>query len=398
MIQEATVLVHADGPARAKFFSGLSDGLPPDIRVSFLTKSPEAHRLLTAAGKTVRLLGARAAAPTPETDALYDSSLCGALGSINRRVAAGYHAEIRALLAEVAPQVIWCWNGTKFIDRALKASGLPFVALEAANIPGCFVVEEGGVNAESATYRMLASGAPVAAPPDFDLAAWRAAYVAAKEGQTSIPQASVSQDEAGDKLRHLLAFWRSTPRFVGYQIDRILGYGLKPLVKRRLARLAAARPARGRTVFFPQQVSSDSQLIFNADHDNLSALALLLAELPEGAVLVSNLHPAEHRLTRMLAFLRLCRKDPRLVPATGGAWGLVKSADEVVTINSTVGLEAAILGRPCRFLGKSFFARLARDDAALKWYLGAHILPYGAASAAPTDPRLLARLLPHAAR
>jgi capsular polysaccharide export protein len=396
---ETVVLIHVDGPSRAKFFAKLSDGLlsDPDLRVTFLTESHEAQRILGAAGKPSHLLAGRPVAPDATTDALYDRSLCGALGTINRRVAAGYHAEIQELLARVKPGVIWCWNGSKFIDRVLKASGIDFIALEVANIPGCFVVERGGVNAESATYRMLTSEVPVTPPEDFDLAAWRAAYIATKEGQTSIPQASVSQDEAGDKLRHLLSLRRVTPRFVVFQFDRILGYALKPLVKRRLAALGARRPVKGRTVFFPQQVSSDSQLIFNADHDNLSALRLLLSELGRDTVLVSNLHPAEHRLSRMIAFLRLVREDPRLIPATSGAWELIKSADEVVTINSTVGLEAAILGRPCRFLGKSFFSRLSRDDAALKWYLGDHILPYSSASETPADPRLVARLFPHAA-
>lgn len=351
------VLVHADGPARAEFFGKLVAALPSDANfdVTFVTESATAQRMLTEQGCRVTYLTGSRQSPDASLDALYEHSLCGVLGNMNRHTAAGYKGEVDRLLAEVQPDVIWCWNGTKFIDRCLKASGVAFKALEVANIPGHFVVEDDGVNAESATYRRLVQENTVLhAPEGFDYAAWKAEYIAGKEQQKTIPQASVAGVEAREKLAHLTGVLRTTPRFIWFQIDRILGYALRKQVDKRVAALAEARGAtpaadQGKHVFFPQQVSSDSQLIFNAEYDNMSALRLLLSELSDADILLSNLHPAEHRLSRKLAFLRLCREDARLVPAKGGAWTQLKRADEVVTINSTVGLEATILDRPVVF-------------------------------------------------
>jgi capsular polysaccharide export protein len=388
-------LIHVDGPNRAAFFGALVRGLPDEAQLTctFVTESDTAHRVLKGQGHQVHVLKGCRQAPNAASDALYTASLCGALGNLNRRVAAGYKAEIDQILADLQPDILWCWNGTKFIDRCLKASGLPFRALEVANIPGHFVVETGGVNAESNTYDLLVrQEAPVSAPSDFDYETWQADYIEGKEEQKTIPQASVAKAEAKEKLRHLLGVFRTTPRFILFQLDRIVGYALRKPIQSIIGRLGASRSMDGTKVFFPQQVSSDSQLIFNADYDNMSAMRMLLSELPKDAVLISNQHPAEHRLSQKLAFLKICLGNPRLVPAAGGAWQHLKAADQIVTINSTVGLEAAVLNKPCRFLGKSVFARLNRDPEALQWFLGTHILPNAAALEAPTSPDLIKRL------
>lgn len=398
------VLIHADGHARADFFGKLAAGVPTEagFDIQFITESLTAERLIAARGFPVTRLACTRGTPDATLDKIYHNSLCGVLGNINRAAAAGMKAEIDAFLADLEPQVIWCWNGTKFIDRCLKATGIPMKVLEVANIPGHFVVEDEGVNAESATYRRLVEQeAGVNAPESFDFQAWKTAYIADKEEHRPIPQASVAAVEMREKLSHLLGLLNTTPRFVLFQLDRILGYALRKTVDKRVHQLEERRrpdaEAEGtHRVFFPQQVSSDSQLIFNAEYDNISALRLLLSELPEGGVLASNLHPAEHRLSRKLAFLKLAQADDRLVPVRGGAWKQLKAADEVVTINSTVGLEATILDRPCRFLGRSPFVRLNRDPEALRWFLGAHILPNSAALDAPVRLDLIQRLRPDA--
>jgi capsular polysaccharide export protein len=390
-----TVLIHVDGPGRAAFFGTLVSGLPPEagLACNFVTESENAYQTLCEQGHTAYLLQGKPRTADANIKSLYAQSLCGVLGNINLRVAAGYKAELDDVVVKLAPDVIWCWNGTKFIDRCLKASGLPFKVLEVANIPGHFVVEDSGVNAESSTFhKLVENGAMVTAPENFDYEAWRASYVAGKEQQKTIPQASVAKTEAQDKLRHLLGLLRTTPRFVMFQIDRVLGYALRKPLDRLIARHEAAPESGSKVMFFPQQVSSDSQLIFNADYNNISALKLLLNEMSADTVLLSNLHPAEHRLSKKLTFLWMCLREKRLLPAAGGAWQHLKAADEVVTINSTVGLEAAILGKSCRFLGKSLFTRLNSDPEALKWFLAEHIMPNTDALESPVAPGLIKRL------
>lgn len=400
MEADVKVLIHVDGVARADFFMRLAKVLPIEdgCAISFVTESSAAADMLQRSGHQATLLPKRKAAPNDNILALYDHSLCGALGTMNRRAAAGLYHEIHSYLDQERVDVFWCWNGSKFIDRVFRDTGVPVKAFEMANVPGYFVIEDDGVNAESATYhRLVEENAPQPAPDGFDFEAWRAEYIAGKDQQKSIPQAKVPSTELRDKVATFLSVLKTTPRFLAFQMDRILGYLMKPWVQKKLNAIAAKRVKRGRVVFFPQQVSSDTQLIFNSDYDNEAALDLLLEEADETTSVLSNLHPAEHRLTKMLSFLRRCKREPQLVPATGGAWALLKAADEVVTINSTVGLEAAILGRPCRFLGRSVFMRLAKDADALKWFLGAHIVPMAVLDrAAPLDHSLVKRLLPDA--
>ncbi|WP_373356003.1 hypothetical protein [Pseudoroseicyclus sp. CXY001] len=408
---EVKALIHVDGVARVALFLKLLEGLraggpetdPAEgVAALFVTESRPAARRLRAAGEEVIRLSPRRRRPDAELRRLYARSLCGRLGALPPGLAAGYHAEIGALLAAARPDVIWCWNGTKFIDRCLAASGLPLRALETANIAGHFVIEEGGTNAESGTFRALGSGAAPPPPEGFDYAAWRRAWLAGKERPGAPPQARLTGDDLAEKLGQLLTPWRMTPRYIAFSADRALGYLLKRPVTAALAALGKARErggrAPGRLTYLPQQVSSDSQLLFHAAHDNRSALRLALCQLPRGGALVSNLHPAEHRLSQMLAFGWMALREPRLIPAAGPSWPLLTRAEEVVTINSTVGLEAGILGRPCRFLGRSLFERLLAEPALLTWYLGAHIVPLAAAEARPLPEAIRRRLLPDALR
>lgn len=381
-------LIHVDGVSRAIFFERLmrNGAFEGEIEFHILTESRLAHRILRERGlenvhlleRTIIKKGDRKV--ISRIDEVYKKSLCGALGTINVRAARSYFWRIEEFFLDNPDiGVIWCWNGTKFVDRAIRdfaqRESIPFKVFEVANIPGCFLVDDDGANAEGRVYSNIQLGW---IPPavEFDYDRWRADYIQAKGAQVSIPQATLANNEIRAKIVELIDLRRSTWRFMYLQVDRLLGYLLKSGVKKILKAWSIQRATGSRIVFFPQQVSTDSQLLFNSKHDNFSAIKLMIGELPKNACLISNLHPAEHRLSVMLRFLFICTKNKNLIPASGGAWHELGRADEVVTINSTVGLEAVILGKPCRFLGQSIFEAFAQSETLLRWYLSCRVIPH----------------------
>ncbi|EHQ8971738.1 capsular polysaccharide export protein, LipB/KpsS family [Escherichia coli] len=377
------ILIHVDGITRAQFFVKLAKSLKntqDGYETYFITECSIAEKFIKKSGEQCSNICEQNISDIADDDLcshLYSSSLCGKLGSLNYKTARRFLAKIKGIIKDINPVTIWCWNGTKFVDRCLsyyaQEGCIKFKAFEVANIPGFFVVEDGGVNAESQTYAYLSTNQNLEIDPSFDYKSWRESYILKKNNNSTIPQASVKKNEMPSKIKELLRFSRITPGYFILQMDRGLGYIFKKMVGNIFAVFNYRKKNSLYIVYFPQQVSSDSQLLFHSTVNNWGALNTLLSNIPEGGVLVSNLHPAEHRLSSIFHFLFICIKNKKLVPATGGAWELLKNADEVITINSTVGLEAAILNRPCKFMGKSFFQYIIEDERKLKWFLSEHI-------------------------
>ena len=96
-------------------------------------------------------------------------------------------------------------------------------------------------------------------------------------------------------------------------------------------------------VFFPLQVSHDSQLLIHSSYDN--RLGILKAiEIAENMKLelVVKIHPAETSLENIESILKMQEKLGFKI-VESNAFDLIRSAELVVTINSSAGLEALIL-------------------------------------------------------
>ncbi len=122
-------------------------------------------------------------------------------------------------------------------------------------------------------------------------------------------------------------------------------------------------------LFFPLQVSTDQQILVNYDggciykaieqayeYSKLKALPLYVRE-----------HPAESNKSEVRAYLKkMALKDDFFVTDASVSVLLTK-CEEVITVNSTVGLEARINRKPVHFLGKSFYEKAT--DLQLAYYL-----------------------------
>jgi hypothetical protein len=134
---------------------------------------------------------------------------------------------------------------------------------------------------------------------------------------------------------------------------------------RERARAAAARalyrerdPARP-FAYFPLHVTDDYKIKRVIPHcvDQASIIEQVADALPQGYDLVLKEHPMSVGRNRLSMLRRLARiPNVRLVDPWASSHQLMRDADAVVVISSTVGLEALMYDKPVLTLGQPFYA------------------------------------------
>ncbi|MCQ8822216.1 hypothetical protein NQT65_18665 [Pseudoalteromonas agarivorans] len=109
-------------------------------------------------------------------------------------------------------------------------------------------------------------------------------------------------------------------------------------------------------IFFPTQVRYDSQLILNSDINNQQAIekAVLLAKERDCKLYVK-IHPAETDPEILKDYISLKNKYNFLI-VNSNTTELIKNAKVVVTINSTIGLEALIYNKELKVYGRAIYS------------------------------------------
>jgi hypothetical protein len=126
-------------------------------------------------------------------------------------------------------------------------------------------------------------------------------------------------------------------------------------------------------IFFPMQVSTDAQIVLNYDGGDIyDALKEVLDHAKKMSFpLVVKPHPAE---IDVLVFekLKALQRRGEIYLRNDNTFSLIRDAQEVWTINSTVGLESMIVGTPVKFFGNSFYKVL--NDKTLATYIMAYLV------------------------
>jgi hypothetical protein len=130
-------------------------------------------------------------------------------------------------------------------------------------------------------------------------------------------------------------------------------------------RAKAARPFYGRLesdrpfVYFPLHVTDDYKITRVIPHtvDQASLVEQVADALPAGYDLVLKEHPMSVG-RNSIALLRRLRRRPnvRLLPPDASSHDLIREAEAVVVISSTVGLEALLYDKPVLTLGQPFYS------------------------------------------
>jgi len=231
-------------------------------------------------------------------------------GAVKRLEALGLrHAIAAALDAEAArpdPAVALVFNGSKYPEIILAQETakrrLPRLFLENGHLPGTFQMDPCGINADACLPR--------------DPAFYRKA--AARYGEEALPRAV---GERAAKLRH-----------------------------------AGEVALPERFVFVPFQVPSDVQVLRHSpwirDMRHFHAELVAAADRNPAVTFVIKEHPSWKR-----PIAGRVPPHPRVIFANGARTpDLIRRSEAVLTINSTVGIEALVLGRKVIVLGTAIFA------------------------------------------
>lgn len=347
------------GIKAAPFFAELRRHLPPELRCVYYSRRAVVRSVLRQSGAEVF----PASLKLPAAMEVGAQTLRAAIGEKALATeSAATLADAPRLLADLENFIereqvgaLLVWNGSG-LTAALavhlaRARGLPVVFGENGYLPGTLQLDPQGVN----QYASITA--------------------AAQEGRAALPPDA----ERDVRLVRALEDFRAGRAPAAQPAPRSLRAGWRAKLQREAARLLQAEtwippvrlpirdfPARlqnlpERFVLLPFQVSQDSQLILHSPlvggdmRRLLQAVHSALRDVDPRLRLVVKLHPAES--SRVLGGYRdLPRKYPDVqFTAKHPLTDLLARCAAVVTINSTVGFEGIVFGKPVVTLGRNFY-------------------------------------------
>lgn len=270
---------------------------------------------------------------------------------------------------------IFIWNGCKVTDYALTLLAqkykIPTVYFEIANIPGKIFVDAEGTNAYSYLYKHP----EILHQYDIDdqkYESWLQTYIKAKLQETTVKQA---------KKRGL---WKSIQAGIidvqGYYFyqgvqkrGRIWGNFINRIKKRLRRRVVEGEfELPSKYLFFPLQVSTDTQIVIHAREGVESSLRKAIREAKRrGLWLVVKPHPADPYPSYVNQIIREEHYN-NVIITRANTFQLILHAECIFTINSTVGLETMILGRPLVVVGRALYENFKKED--IKRYITGYLV------------------------
>ncbi len=391
------ILIVIDSLDRYYFARRLVRAVHGEFDFLFLTSEPVAHCGLRLAGYRSILLrrgGRRAPAAGGEADPTpYGLSIEVLNGEMSEQRAQAESAAVFRIASAAMRRfpVTQClmWNGQQLACRAVAqacvANGVPTKFMEISNLPSKLFVDSMGVNALSTISRNPAIIDSLPMPDEETHRNWLGCYERYKSNP--LPQSrTLLARKAKSLLNYLLKFATAsvTCRRLGSLRAR---NSLRPPAQAKC--YAADTLSTRRYVFLPLQVAGDTQIKLHSDVDNLAAIRKA-AELAarENASLFVKPHPAETDAASIREIVRL-QEDCGFDLVTSPTTDLIKHAHAVVTINSTVGLEAMLYGKRVVSLGRCFYRDF--DRARLLKYIHSFLIDevdyFGSSAIAPHAAR-----------
>ena len=268
--------------------------------------------------------------------------------------------------------IMFIWNGKGLNSSPLRAvaikNKIPRVYFELANIPGKLFVDPRGVNASSSLYDNIDLLKNYKSS-ESKYIEWKKNYSKYKSNNSIIPQVDSIYKE--NNLLFILDYLSCKAMITPVSGDYTLVRKFYNKFRQNYYQSFSNNNIQNnKYLFLPLQVDNDTQLVFNSTVNNIDAtkISFELAS-KKGLDLVVKPHPASSNKNELEEILSLKRKL-NFTLTDRNTFDLLINAAEVVTINSSVGLDGLIFGKEVTFLGKSFFSRLNQV------YLRNYILSY----------------------
>lgn len=261
---------------------------------------------------------------------------------------------------------VFIWNGTKIVDRVLSEFAInrkiKKFFFENANIPSRIFFDRIGVNAESSLFvksRSLNDFSPIVSFEEYQN--WKSKYIAKNLESHTVPQAKSVKRINIDFFYDW--FYQKIHRIPAVDLFKLRD----KLLNKLLANFYSVSYKKhilipeSNYIFFPFQVSTDTQLVLNSSIGNIEALEWIKINYPDTPIVVK-LHPAEPDIINCLKYMNYIKRNKNIFLTSDNIFKVMKNSDLVVTINSTAGLQAKMLEKKTIFLGKSLFSRLNSDN------------------------------------
>lgn len=393
----ATVLV-VDSMQRFWFFRRLADSLKGEHKFVFLCSEPLSAifaKLLGYPSHYIRRT--KASLPTSIAEMEHVRNCIEVInGDISEEEASHDFRSVfqscASLLKQIEADRIVVWNGQQLVARAAalaaRKSSVDARFLEISNLPGKLFADPLGVNALS----QLQSNPAVLDPlPVCDEAVhqdWIRQYevlkslpppqskVSARQKIVSILNQALKRLSSGVCQRSLRSLRASVPILASHADSRLID---------------SSELASTNYVFLPLQVSGDTQLKLHSDVDNLAALRIAHQKARElDAHLLVKVHPAEFDRQTLQAIDSL-HKELGFQLIHGPITDVLKYARLVITINSTVGLEALIYDKELLTLGRAFYQNF--DKIRLRQYIHEYLIPADYFGHGQLDPDAAKRII-----
>lgn len=270
------------------------------------------------------------------------------------------YQKLEEIFEHIKFNYIFLWNGCKVGDLACtdfaRFYDIQLYYFEVANIPGKLFVDTQGTNKNSSIYTH---------PEQLDFfdeenihkyLKWKEEYLKTKFGNYVLPQSKYA-----NKLKRLISpilniivikMGIGIPNNVYFKnFKRIFFSNIKIKFSSNIDYKTE------KYVFVPLQVSDDTQVMINSDIGLKELIDYSYKYAKENSMkLVIKPHPAEQD-NSILNYIYSINDTDTIVITNENTMKLINYSNYVITINSTVGLEALILKKEVRFLGGSFYSK-----------------------------------------
>jgi len=264
---------------------------------------------------------------------------------------------------------VFIWNGSTTFGYTLnefcKNNTIDTVFFEISNLDGKIFADKKGVNAKSFLYEnpeILDS----LVVDEVEYAQWLDKYKSDKK--TTVRQA---KNKSSIKITMLFDY-------IGYYFLNVLREDFRnPLsvIKNKLQNRFEISYENANLdnsyIFFPLQVSNDSQVILNSDFDNLQTLKEIVKKYPNNLIYIK-IHPAEPNKEFIREIFDFVKQYKNIKIVGNNTKDLIINAEKVVVINSTVGLEALILEKEIEVYGRALYKSFNQDR--LKAYIQKYLI------------------------
>jgi len=302
--------------------------------------------------------------------------------------------------SKVSPEVVFIWNGQQLVESCVanycKEHGIKTIFWEIGNFPGKMVADPKGVNIRGISKDYLSKARNITSISQSDFEVWAKKLIKDKQSNGA-RQAKTAKQIPTERFIDLLA------TYCGQGFKTIsLAAATKRLTNKLLNKKILSTLSKNEEltchlaseyIFFPLQVSTDTQILANSEISIESAVDKAISQSSPGKLLVLKFHPAEINMTFIKKIVKKTLDSDNVFLSFDDTYKLISNSEKVYVINSTVGYEALLMGKDVEFFADTHYPRNKKDFQDLYSYHNNYLVDADYFSNAPISRNLVKQLL-----